>query len=90
MEIVMQMRYMNGFLRELSENILNHIKILSDWRTKTIRDYVELSFISNSHFENFLSHQRLETAKKDKIAIVFLKKHVIFVLYIKLIICIIC
>jgi len=35
----MQMRYMNGFLRELSENILNHIKILSDWRTKTIRDF---------------------------------------------------
>ncbi len=51
MEIVMQMRYMNGFLRELSENILNHIKILSDWRTKTIRDYVELSFIGFSRSE---------------------------------------
>jgi len=47
----MQMRYMNGFLRELSENILNHIKILSDWRTKTIRDYVELSFIGFSRSE---------------------------------------
>jgi len=41
----MQMRYMNGFLR------LNHIKILSDWRTKTIRDYVELSFIGFSRSE---------------------------------------
>jgi len=34
MEIVMQMRYMNGFLRELSENILNHIKILGFSRSE--------------------------------------------------------
>jgi len=51
MEIAMQMRYMNGFLIELSENILNHIKISSDWRTKTIWNYVELSFIGFSRSE---------------------------------------
>jgi len=44
---------------------------------------------SNSHFENSLGHQRPETAKKDTIAIVFLKKRVTFVSYITLIICII-
>jgi len=39
---------------------------------------------SNSHFENSLGHQPPETAKKDKIAIVFLKKYVTFVSYIVL------
>jgi len=38
--------------------------------------------VSNSHFENSLGHQPPETAKKDKIAIVFLKKYVTFVSYI--------
>ena len=43
---------------------------------------------SNSHFENSLGHQPPETAKKDKIAIVFLKKYVTFVSYITLVTCI--
>ncbi len=70
-----------------------NVKLRKDLNADALFSSVRAGFEvipSNSHFENFLSHQRLETAKKDKIAIVFLKKHVIFVLYIKLIICIIC
>jgi hypothetical protein len=52
------------------------------------RQYVDVN--SNSHFENSLCSQRLETAKKIKIATVFLKKCVTFVLYIAFITCLMC
>ena len=68
------------------EEVRSHV--FSFWDVFSSHSTQEAWWISNSHFEKSLGHQRPETAKKDKSAIVFLKKYVTFISYITLIICI--